>query len=684
MKNPIYQIASFLLLFLLPLFMQAKTVDSLQSPVIWLQEQNRVGQDLLKNSQEFSSTIAFFEKAYKFAQKNDLTNKVPGIAIGYGIALYRSGDFKNSYSILLDILPQLDENRLSQRAEVNQILGMNLYFRDKYSEAYRYQVEALKYYTSVNDSKGMMNVYYDLGTNFGGQQQPELELEYFQKGIAIAKELNDTKMIILGTTAIGGAWGSLKDFDKALSWSDKSIELAKSINDNEELGWASIHRGHILGQIEKYKEAEYYLKQAYDLSFEIENQLLTGYALEQLSDIYIKQNKLPEALKKLDESRELFQIMGQTNSEKSVIKKYAEIYFKLGDYNKYKAYTDQYIAIKDSIYSKELVASISDLKQDYEIHKMEKENQFALLKKDQELKNAKNYFAIAIICGASLVLMLLLALLYIRNKSANEKNELLTAKNAEILRQNEILASSNKDLEKFAYIISHDLKEPLRNINGFTKLLSRKIKKYQDPDIEEYSEFITKGTAQMSELLSGLLEYSKLSSNKAKTSKVSTQDVVSDVVSNLKIQLLEKNCTIEIGELPDIYFGKTQLTQIFQNLIANAIKFAPDQENKISITAKDKGDCYRFAVRDNGIGIAKEYQKEIFVVFQRLHDRGTYSGSGIGLATCKKIVEDQGGEIWVKSKEGNGSCFYFTVPKDCVKPLISVVGKEEKVAAELV
>lgn len=360
----------------------------------------------------------------------------------------------------------------------------------------------------------------------------------------------------------------------------------------------------------------------------------------------------------------LFKELGQINSVKEITKKYADIYFKQKNYEKYKVYTEKYISLKDSLYSTEMAESMASLKQDYEMHQMERENQIALLKKDQELAHAKHHKNIIIGCGIALVSLLILFLMYIKNKSAVEKNEILEAKNAEILRQNESLASSNQDLEQFAYIISHDLKEPLRNINGFTKLLSRKLKTYtQDKDINEYSSFIVNSTQQMSELLNGLLAYSKVGVDQSEKDAVNLDHTLVKVTNSLRIQLREKNCEVDVQGLPTVYGRSSQLMQVYQNLIANAIKFSDKEENKITIGVEEQNNEYCFFVKDQGIGIDPEYQKDIFVVFKRLNNRSTYKGSGIGLATCKKIIEEHGGRIWVESELGKGSSFFFTLPK---------------------
>jgi len=279
-------VVKFFLFFFLTLSFQsyAMKVDSVATPVLWLEEQNIIGQDLLKKNQEFDKSVQVFKAAYEFATSQNISNDIfTDISIGYGIALYKNGDVQNSYSILLEVLPKIDDSERKLKAEINQILGMTLVFKNKFPEGYKYQTDALKYYIEIADSVGMMNVYYDLGSNFGTQGQGELALKKYEKGIAIARSLNNPKMIILGITALGNTWASLNDFEKALEYINESIELAKEINDDEELAWASINCGHILGVMERFKEAEFCLERAYDLSFIIGNKLLRAYALEQIS-----------------------------------------------------------------------------------------------------------------------------------------------------------------------------------------------------------------------------------------------------------------------------------------------------------------------------------------------------------------------------------------------------------------
>jgi PAS domain S-box-containing protein len=232
------------------------------------------------------------------------------------------------------------------------------------------------------------------------------------------------------------------------------------------------------------------------------------------------------------------------------------------------------------------------------------------------------------------------------------------------------LARSNKDLEQFAYVASHDLQEPLRAVSGFVELLRRNLEKSLDAKTNEYMNFAIDGAKRMQSLISGLLEYSRVGTQGKKPKKTDSKEALDEAIARLATSIKESGAEINADGLPVVYFDDGQLSQLFQNLIGNAIKFRGEQPLRIHINAthQDAGPergglrHWRFAVRDNGIGIEPQYAERIFMIFQRLHGREKYPGTGIGLSICKKIVERHNGKIWVESKPGNGSTFYFTVP----------------------
>jgi PAS domain S-box-containing protein len=225
------------------------------------------------------------------------------------------------------------------------------------------------------------------------------------------------------------------------------------------------------------------------------------------------------------------------------------------------------------------------------------------------------------------------------------------------------LERSNRELEQFAYIASHDLQEPLRMVTSYLQLLEQRYKGKLDQDADDFINYAVDGAARMRMLINDLLTYSRVSTHAKPFAPTDCSEILNHALSNLSVAIEESEATITFDDLPIVEADATQLTQVFQNLIGNAIKFhKPDVPPCIHISAERQEAAWRFSVRDNGIGIAPEHSKRIFLIFQRLHTRAEYPGTGIGLAVCKKIIERHGGRIWVTSKPGAESTFYFTVP----------------------
>lgn len=225
------------------------------------------------------------------------------------------------------------------------------------------------------------------------------------------------------------------------------------------------------------------------------------------------------------------------------------------------------------------------------------------------------------------------------------------------------LKRSNEELQQFAYVSSHDLQEPLRTITSFTQLLERRYKDKLDDDADEFIEYIVEATKRMQNLINDLLDYSRVATRGKEFELTNTNEILKDTISNLHATINENNAEITYDELPKIMGDSGQLLQLFQNLIGNAIKFRkPDEPPKIYILARKENNEYLFSITDNGIGMEPQYAERIFIIFQRLHTREKYGGTGIGLAIAKRIVERHGGKIWVESTFGKGSTFYFTIP----------------------
>jgi len=232
----------------------------------------------------------------------------------------------------------------------------------------------------------------------------------------------------------------------------------------------------------------------------------------------------------------------------------------------------------------------------------------------------------------------------------------------QILKLNGTLSRSNADLEQFAYVASHDLQEPLRMVATYTELLSEHFKGALDEKAEKYIHYAVDGAKRMQQLVKELLAYSRVDTQGQKPTPIKSGIVVKNVLDGLKMAIEENRAEIVCDELPVVRADTVQLAQVFQNLIGNALKFHDERPLQIHIGAERNDDKWAFRVADNGIGIDKQYADVVFQMFQRLHERGRYDGSGIGLAIAKKIVERHGGRIWFDSELKKGSTFYFTMP----------------------
>jgi len=255
--------------------------------------------------------------------------------------------------------------------------------------------------------------------------------------------------------------------------------------------------------------------------------------------------------------------------------------------------------------------------------------------------------------------MVLLAIEDITERKRVEKE----LEQAEELKQAiEALKLSNRDLEQFAYVASHDLQEPLRMVSSFTQLLARRYQGRLDKDADEFIAYIVAGARRMQALINDLLTYSRVDTRGESFEPIDSEATLDQAIANLRVAIEEGEAVITHDPLPPLVADNSQIVQLFQNLLGNAIKFRGKEPPRIHVSARQENNEWVFSFRDNGIGIAPEYFDRVFVIFQRLHGREEYPGTGTGLAICNKIVERHGGRIWVESELNKGSTFYFAIP----------------------
>jgi hypothetical protein len=245
---------------------------------------------------------------------------------------------------------------------------------------------------------------------------------------------------------------------------------------------------------------------------------------------------------------------------------------------------------------------------------------------------------------------------------AEELTTFYTKLEQQVAERTDELARSNADLEQFAYVASHDLQEPLRAVAGCVQLLQQRYKDQLDGRGHALIQHAVEGASRMQSFIQDLLSYSRVGTRGQSFEAVDCAAVLESALASLSVSIRESGAVITHGPLPKIAADRTQLTQVIQNLVSNALKFRGQHPPKVHIDAEQDNGAWRFAVCDNGIGIEPRYVERIFGIFQRLHTRREYPGTGIGLAICKRIVERHGGRIWVSSEPGQGATFFFTIP----------------------
>lgn len=245
-----------------------------------------------------------------------------------------------------------------------------------------------------------------------------------------------------------------------------------------------------------------------------------------------------------------------------------------------------------------------------------------------------------------------------------EYTHMLKKLNTQLFAKAKELSQSNAELERFAYVVSHDLQEPLRTITAFLRLLQQRYDGQFDEKGKQYIHLASDGAQRMKQIIEELLEFSKVGKVEDKRDRVDLQEMTNHITALFHQQITETEAKLDIAPLPVVLAFRAPMRQVFQNLIGNALKYQhPTTQPIVKVTCEDQGSYWKFAVSDNGIGIPKEQFEQVFVIFKRLHDPEQYPGTGVGLAVTKKIIEFVGGKIWVESEVGKGSTFHFTLPK---------------------
>ncbi|RMG85080.1 MAG: GHKL domain-containing protein [Bacteroidetes bacterium] len=614
----------------------------------------------------YDQAISYYQKAVDAAIRAKDMAQAAEATYAMAKAYARINEYEKSNEQYLTYLNlRGDDLSPKRRALVLAKIGKNHEVMGAFEEAYKYLMEAMNIQESINDTKGLLSTLYELGTLFFYQKNYTEALSYYQRVLEFAQKSGNQRSVYSCLDAIGGTYQRLGDIDQAASYGLQAYELAKAMQYKGGVAYSAHNLGALYLQKKEYDRALRFFEEALRLKKEMGNLHGQIGTITATAAVYIALDQPENAIPILEEARDIALRIDARNQLLEVYKILAQAYHDAKKPGQAYETLNRLISVKDSVFNENMVAKMQEIKTNYELQK--KEAQIALLQKEGEIDTL--YVSIAL--GSGVFLLIVIILLFRQNRAQlrtnallEEKNRAIYEANEKIARQNRKLESSNEELKQFAYVASHDLKEPLRMIGSYTSLLKRRYVSHLDETANEFMDFVVDGVKRMENLLNDLLTYSRVNSRELELEKVNTEMTLSVVLNTLRQTIEEQNAEVRVNfkNLPEVRASKTHLNQLFQNLISNALKFKGQNPPVVEVDCRREGNEYIFWVKDNGIGISAENLEKIFEMFRRLHSKQAYEGSGIGLATCKKIVEKHGGRIWVESEVGKGSTFYFTIP----------------------
>lgn len=549
----------------------------------------------------------------------------------------------------------------SQKADAYALMS-KIYVRiGDINEALKIQLQAIDLCRATQDTVMLTTGYQHLGNIYTGQGDYEKALKANLMGLQLANSSPlsqaEARLDLLSSTA--GVYLKLREPEKANRYLKSSIALADSLESPFGVARYEQYKGEALlmqGQI----ETAYIFLRSADQYF-AENQLFieSAYTKLNIARLLILDDQASASLSLLDSIQNLSAKIHKAELKMQIAELRADGFRNLG--RKDLAYDNllEYLQLRDSIYGTPIRLDFARAESGIAVSKIEEE--IAEIKEAQQV--ARRQMIIGGMIAGFILLLVLLLMGYQRNRALNRVNKILAQKNEEIFMQNERLASSNEELRQFAHITSHDLREPLRSIGGFSTLLERKFKGKLDGRGQEYLDFITSGVRRMDSLLADLMNYSVIGILEQKFEPVEIEKIITNIIETMHREKRAQGARIKIKNLPVIVADIRQMGILFENLIDNAVKFRSKEIPQIEINCQKQEDHFLFSIKDNGIGMDEAYQEQIFSLFLRLHNNNSeYEGTGVGLSICRKIVQQHKGKIWINSQKEVGTTVYFLLP----------------------
>ncbi len=569
---------------------------------------------------------------------------------------------------------------------LNNALGISYLMAGEFDKSFEHFSTVERYFRQEGLQPQVASTLLNIGSLYKMRGDIGMAKKVLTETLEISKSIGHQELQLKCLSALGKVCESNRDFDEAMKYQIRALAIGEEREYPGLIISCKNNIGQLYQQQEEYSQAKMYYQEALTIARE-KNMLQMMQSLSlSLGKLARVQENHWEALTYLEEAESLAERMGSDSFILETATELGELYQKLGNYQKAFLYSNRAASLRFERQEKMNSDRMQELLAAYDAEQKEKE---LLQLRKQRLDEQYKTIGVSALAGFALLALLGLYVRYReRQKSFSilneqhrkiqhqnrilqqqfseieDKNSQLAGKTQEIKTQNRQLQMVNMELKHFARAASHDLREPLRAIRSYMNLLGTRYEQDFDHKAKEFLSMASAGAVRMEDLLNDLYQHAQVGRSKEDLRKVSIEKLVKEVLSDLHVSISEKDALVAFENLPEVMGFQTELRMLLQNLVSNAVKFTPDgSPPKVLITGREDASNWYLEVKDHGIGIPEEYHDKIFAIFERLHSRDEFAGSGIGLATCQKVVQHHGGEISVESKPGFGTTFTVSLPK---------------------